>query len=121
MTDQSGPRAPRSERAERVALFRYTLIREAADPALSPRRRGALVRALAAGEHTGAGRPTGAGVPGERGPLDPRLRDRRLPGAAFFQGDLLERLVLILIDVKGVALFHDAFGRSGGAPSRGYG
>jgi len=58
MTDQSVPRVPRSERAERVALFRYSLIREPADPALPPRRRGALVRALAAREHTGPdGRP----------------------------------------------------------------
>jgi putative transposase len=58
MTDQTAPRAPRSERAERMALFRYSLIREPADPALPPRRRGALVRALAAREHTGPdGRP----------------------------------------------------------------
>jgi len=58
MTDQSVPRVPRSERAERVALFRYSLIREPADPALPPRHRGALVRALAAREHTGPdGRP----------------------------------------------------------------
>jgi putative transposase len=58
MSDQTGPRAPRGERAERVALFRYSLIREPADPVLSPRARGALVRALAEREHTGPdGRP----------------------------------------------------------------
>jgi len=36
---------------EREALFRYGLIREASDPALSPGERGALVRALAARLH----------------------------------------------------------------------
>src|SRR5205823_683323 len=44
--------------ARRVGLFRYMLIREAADPGLSGRQRGALVRALAAVEHAGPdGRP----------------------------------------------------------------
>ena len=38
----------RAERAHQVALFRYQLIREAADAALSPRQRGAMVRAVAA-------------------------------------------------------------------------
>jgi putative transposase len=42
----------RAERAHAIALFRYQLIREAADPALSPRQRGAMVRALAARTHT---------------------------------------------------------------------
>jgi putative transposase len=50
--------AERMERARRVGLFRYMLIREAADPGLSSRQRGALVRALAAAEHVGPdGRP----------------------------------------------------------------
>lgn len=58
MTDQTGPRPPHGERAERLALFRYSLIREPADPTLSRRRRGALVRALADREHAGPdGRP----------------------------------------------------------------
>ncbi|PWJ52841.1 hypothetical protein SAMN06264364_11793 [Quadrisphaera granulorum] len=35
-------------------MFRYQLIRDAADPALSPRQRGAAVRALAARTHTDA-------------------------------------------------------------------
>ena len=38
----------RAARAEQVALFRYQLIREAADPALTARQRGGLVRELAA-------------------------------------------------------------------------
>ena len=37
----------RAARAEQVALFRYQLIREAADPALSVRQRGRLVREIA--------------------------------------------------------------------------
>ena len=43
----------RAARAEQVALFRYQLIREAADPALSARQRGRLVRQLAARPHPG--------------------------------------------------------------------
>jgi len=43
----------RGERAREVGLFRYALIREAADPALSTRQRGRLVRQLAEAEHTG--------------------------------------------------------------------
>ncbi|HEY5785319.1 MAG TPA: hypothetical protein VIT65_11125 [Microlunatus sp.] len=43
----------RAERARTVGLFRYALIREAADPELSIRRRGRLVRALAEVEHPG--------------------------------------------------------------------
>ena len=42
----------RLERARAVGLFRYMLIREAADPALSTRQRGKLVREIAAREHT---------------------------------------------------------------------
>ena len=43
----------RAARAERLALFRYQLIREAADPALTVRQRGRLVRELAARAHAG--------------------------------------------------------------------
>lgn len=49
----------REEWRREVALFRYTLVREAADPSLSNRERGRLVRELAAREHAGPdGRPT---------------------------------------------------------------
>jgi putative transposase len=42
-----------------VALFRYTLIREPADPSLTPTQRGRLVRELMEREHMGPdGRPT---------------------------------------------------------------
>ena len=44
-----------TDRATEVALFRYALIREAADPALSTRQRGRLVRSLAEGVHVGPG------------------------------------------------------------------
>jgi putative transposase len=43
----------RADRAREVGLFRYALIREAADPALSTKARGRLVRDLADREHTG--------------------------------------------------------------------
>ena len=57
----------RVERARAVALFRYQLIREAADPALSTRQRGRLVRELAGREHPG---PFGAPVRVSRQSLD---------------------------------------------------
>jgi putative transposase len=41
----------RLERAREIGLFRYMLIREAADPSLSRRERGAMVRAVAARAH----------------------------------------------------------------------
>ena len=43
------------DRAEDIALFRYGLVRPAADPKLSKAERGALVRALVAQPHTGLG------------------------------------------------------------------
>lgn len=42
----------RKDRAEKIALFRYQLIRESADDSVTPRQRGPMVRALA-GEHLG--------------------------------------------------------------------
>ncbi len=57
----------RVERANQVALFRYQLIQDAADPALSTRQRGRLVRAIAAQEHLG---PFGAQVRVSRQSLD---------------------------------------------------
>ena len=48
----------RLERARAIGLFRYMLIREAADPALTSRQRGVMVRELAAREHADpSGRP----------------------------------------------------------------
>ena len=50
MTAADDEQARRAERSRAVALFRYSLIREAADPGLSTRQRGRLVRELAARE-----------------------------------------------------------------------
>ena len=55
----------RAERARAIGLFRYGLIREAADPGLSTKQRGQLVRQLAEREHPGPfGTP--CGWPGRR-------------------------------------------------------
>lgn len=56
-----------AERDRDIALFRYALIRAAADPALSTRQRGLVVRELAATEHIG---PFGAPVRYSRESLD---------------------------------------------------
>lgn len=60
-----------------IALFRYSLIREAADPALSKRERGELVRDLAARDHAG---PSGARVRVARNTLDRWIRTYRVGG-----------------------------------------
>jgi putative transposase len=67
----------RVRRARAVALFRYALIREAADPALSTRQRGRLVRELAAREHAG---PFGEPVRVSRPSLDRWIRAWRAGG-----------------------------------------
>src|SRR5271157_4113249 len=61
----------RAARAEQVALFRYQLIREAADPGLSTRQRGRLVRELAARAHPG---PFGDPVVVSRATIDRWIR-----------------------------------------------
>src|SRR5215216_6407034 len=58
---------PADNRRQAVALFRYSLIREAADPALGAHERGALVRALAERDHLG---PSGERVRVSRNTLD---------------------------------------------------
>lgn len=60
-----------------VALFRYTLVREPADPSLSSRERGRLVRELAGREHTG---PDGRAVRVGRTTLDDWIRAYRAGG-----------------------------------------
>jgi len=52
---EPGGRPDRAAQARDIALFRYAVIREAADEALSTRQRGRLVRELADREHTGPG------------------------------------------------------------------
>jgi putative transposase len=69
----------RAARAGQVALFRYQLIREAADPALSTRQRGRLVRELAVRAHPG---PFGEVVTVSRGTIDRWIRAWRAGGFA---------------------------------------
>ncbi|HMD51157.1 MAG TPA: DDE-type integrase/transposase/recombinase [Solirubrobacteraceae bacterium] len=64
-------------RARDKALFRYSVIREAADPALSHAERGALVRALAQREHVG---PDGRALRIGRSTLDEWIRAWRRGG-----------------------------------------
>ncbi len=65
------------DRHRDVALFRYSLIREAADPALTKAERGRLVRALAARDHVG---PSGERVRVARNTLDRWIRAWRAGG-----------------------------------------
>jgi putative transposase len=67
----------RAGHAREVALFRYALIREAADPQLSTRQRGRLVRGLAGREHRG---PGGRAVRVSRGTIDRWIRAWRAGG-----------------------------------------
>jgi len=67
----------RAERARTVGLFRYSLIREAADRGLPGRQRGRLVRALAEDEHAG---PFGERVRISRATIDRWIRDWRRGG-----------------------------------------
>jgi putative transposase len=67
----------RAERARAVGLFRYGLIREAADRNLSTKQRGRLVRALVTREHIG---PFGDPVRVSRETIDRWIRDWRRGG-----------------------------------------
>ena len=69
--------AARAERARAIGLFRYGLIREAADPGHSTRARGRLVRAVAAGEHLD---PAGRRIRISRDTLDRWIRAWRRGG-----------------------------------------
>lgn len=69
----------RAARAEQVALFRYQLIWEAADPALSTRQRGRMVREIASRAHEG---PFGDPVTISRGTIDRWIRAWRGGGFA---------------------------------------
>jgi putative transposase len=67
----------RLERARAVGMFRYGLIRDAADPGLSSRQRGRMVRLLAAKEHVD---PSGKVVRYSRDHLDRWIRRWRREG-----------------------------------------
>ena len=75
MADEEDRR--RMQRARAVGLFRYQLIRQAADAAHSTRERGRLVRAIAAREHTDA---FGRRVRISRQTVDRWIRDWRSGG-----------------------------------------
>ena len=65
------------DRRREIGLFRYALVRDAADPGLSKAERGRLVRALAEREHVG---PDGRLVRVARGTADRWIRDYRRGG-----------------------------------------
>jgi putative transposase len=73
----TGEERRRADRAQQVALFRYQLIREAADPALSTRQRGRLTRELASRAHPG---PFGDPVSVSRPTIDRWIRAWRAGG-----------------------------------------
>lgn len=77
MTKKNDDQAARLERARSIGLFRYMLIREAADPTLTTRQRGALVRAVAGMAHTD---PDGRTVWITRWTLDRWIADWRKGG-----------------------------------------
>jgi putative transposase len=68
---------PVHDRHRDVALFRYSLIREAADATLTKAERGALVRATAARDHVG---PTGERLRVSRKTIDRWIRQWRAGG-----------------------------------------
>jgi putative transposase len=65
------------DRPRAVGLFRYSLVRDALDPALTSRQRGALVRSLAAEDHLG---PDGTWLRVSRNTLDRWIRLCRAGG-----------------------------------------
>jgi putative transposase len=67
----------RQERAQTVALWRYTLVAPAMDEALTGRERGRLVRELAQRDHPG---PFGGRLRVSRKTLDRWIRTRRRGG-----------------------------------------
>ena len=67
MSRQTDQDSARGARAREVGLFRYGLIQDALEPALSTKQRGRLVRAVAARTHLG---PFGTPVRVSRASLD---------------------------------------------------
>ena len=65
------------ERMEKIALFRYQLIRAAADDAITTRQRGAMVRAWAALVHPG---PFGGTVTVSKDTIDRWIQGKATSG-----------------------------------------
>jgi putative transposase len=68
---------PMNEAQREIALFRYSLIREASDDSLTIRQRGQMVRTLATRDHVG---PHGHQVRVARGTIDRWIRAYRADG-----------------------------------------
>jgi putative transposase len=77
MTAADREAAARRQRAQTIALWRWSLIEPAMDAALSSRQRGAIVRALAGREHAG---PSGPPVRLSRKTIDRWITARRAGG-----------------------------------------
>ena len=77
MTQADRDAAARRQRAQTIALWRWSLIEPVMDPALTARQRGQLVRAIAAREHAG---PFGARVSVSRKTVDRWIAARRAGG-----------------------------------------
>ena len=77
MTQADRDAAARRQRAQTIALWRWSLIEPAMDPALSARQRGQLVRAIAGREHAG---PFGGTVSVSRKTIDRWITARRAGG-----------------------------------------
>lgn len=72
----------RRERMEKIALFRYQLIREAADESVTSRQRGPMVKALAAQAHPG---PFGGTITVSKDTIDRWIRLWRRGGFDAFK------------------------------------
>src|SRR5436190_21410525 len=79
MTAADREAAARRQRAQEIALWRWTLVEPAADPALTARQRGQVVRDLASREHEGPGGKTKVSV--SRRTLDRWVVARRWAGS----------------------------------------
>lgn len=77
MSTEEQDYAARRAKAQAVALFRYTLIREAADPSVGSRQRGRMVAEIVAGTHRG---PFAEPVRVSRATLDRWIRAWRQGG-----------------------------------------
>ncbi len=77
MTAADQDAAARRQRAQTVALWRWSLIEPAMDPALTSRQRGQVVRELAGREHAG---PSGRTVSVSRKTIDRWITARRAGG-----------------------------------------
>jgi putative transposase len=77
MTAADREAVARRQRAQTIALWRWSLIEPAMDDALTSRQRGQIVRELAAGEHAG---PSGRTVSVSRKTIDRWITARRAGG-----------------------------------------